>query len=58
MARDDGMMQDDVDKVLAALKTHVKEPMKWHYEFFPEETHATILHRAVYRAFEWLTSGK
>ena len=58
MAHDDDMMQDDVDKVIAAFKTNAKEPMEWHYEFFPEETHATILHRSVYRAFEWLTSGK
>ncbi|MFZ1688268.1 MAG: alpha/beta hydrolase-fold protein [Flavobacteriales bacterium] len=58
MAHDDDMMQDEVDKVRAALKAHAKPPFQWIYAPFPQESHATILHRAVYRAFEWLTSGK
>lgn len=57
MADDDDWGQPNVDKVLAAFRTY-PGAVTSHYEFFPEETHATILHRAVYRAFEWLTSGK
>lgn len=54
MASDDDMMQDDIDRVRAALKAHAHEPLRWAYVEFPEETHATILHLAVYRAFEWM----
>lgn len=57
LADDDDWGQPSVDRVLAAFRTY-PEAITSHYEFFPEETHATILHRAVYRAFEWLTSGK
>ncbi|MBK9761002.1 MAG: alpha/beta hydrolase [Flavobacteriales bacterium] len=58
MAHDDDMMQPQMDKLVAALKTYAKAPLQWTYVPFPEESHATILHRAVYRGFEWLTSGK
>jgi uncharacterized protein len=58
MAPDDAMMQDDVDKVVAAFKAYAKAPFQWTYVPFPEESHMTILHRATYRAFEWLTTGK
>lgn len=52
MAKDDDWSQPQVDMVLAALKAHMRPPFQWVYEPFPQETHATILHRAVYRAFE------
>ena len=58
MAPDDAMMQDDVDKVIAAFKAHAQRPFQWMYVPFPEESHMTILHRAAYRAFEWLGTGK
>lgn len=58
IARDDDMMQDDVDKTIAAFKAHARPPFQWIYVPFPEESHATILHRAVYRAFEWLNERK
>ncbi len=54
MASDDDMMQKEVDKVTAAFKTNAEPPLRWTYVEFPEETHATILHRAVYTAFEWM----
>ncbi len=58
MAPDDAMMQDDMDKVVAAFTAHAKAPFQWKFVPFPEESHMTILHRAAYRAFEWLTTGK
>lgn len=54
MAGDDDMMKDDVDLVRTALRTHVQGSLRWAYVEFPEETHATILHLAVYRAFQWM----
>lgn len=57
MAADDDWGQPGVDKIVAALHAH-PGAITWMYEPFPKETHATILHRAAYRAFEWMTSGK
>lgn len=54
VASDDDMMQAQVDKITTAFKASAKPPLRWTYAEFPEETHATILHRAVYRAFEWM----
>lgn len=51
-APDDDMMQKEIDRVVAALRAGASAPLAWWYEPFPEESHATILHRAVYRAFE------
>ena len=52
MANNDDMMRGPVAKLVAALKT-THPPFRWAYEDFPYETHASILHRAAYRAFEW-----
>lgn len=52
MANNDDMMRGPVDKLVAALKT-TRPPLRWAYEDFLHETHASILHRAAYRAFEW-----
>lgn len=54
MASDDDMMQKQVDKIVSAFKANARPPLRWTYAEFPEETHATILHRAVYDAFEWI----
>ena len=54
VASDDDMMQNDIKRFRTALKAHAHEPLRWAYVEFPEETHATILHLAVYRAFEWM----
>lgn len=58
MAKDDTITEPALAEVLSAFKTNTKPPFQWIHVPFPEETHATILHRAVYRGFEWLTSGK
>jgi uncharacterized protein len=54
MAGDDDMMTDDVERVRSAFRVNTADSLRWAYVEFPEETHATILHLAVYRAFEWL----
>ncbi|MBL0126300.1 MAG: alpha/beta hydrolase [Flavobacteriales bacterium] len=54
MANNDDWSQVQVDSVIASFKRHTHPPFRWSYELFPHETHATILHRAVYRAFEFL----
>lgn len=53
-APDDAMMQPQIDQVAAAFKAQARAPLEYSYEFFPGESHLTILHRAVYRAFEVL----
>ncbi|MEO8068376.1 MAG: alpha/beta hydrolase-fold protein [Flavobacteriales bacterium] len=58
MARDDDWSKPQVDAVLTALGKYARPPFLWTYVPFPEETHATILHRGVYRAFELLSSMK
>jgi predicted alpha/beta superfamily hydrolase len=57
VAPDDEMMQKEVEQFVNALKTHARPPLIWVYRTFPEESHATLLHRAVYNALE-LFGGK
>lgn len=57
-APDDEMMLKQIDGLVAALRANASPTLKWWYVPFPEESHATILHRAVYRAFEALYPGK
>jgi len=45
-------MQTGVDRFVAILRNHAPDALKWYYAPFPEETHATILHRSLYRGFE------
>ena len=52
-ARDDAMMQPQIDAVAKAFKG-ARSPLEFHYEHFPQESHMTILHRAECKAFEWL----
>lgn len=54
MAADDDWSRPGADQVVAAFKAHAAPPFTWWYVPFPEESHMTILHRAVYRAFELL----
>jgi uncharacterized protein len=56
MAKDDDMMQPQMDQVVAAFKAHAQAPLRWWYVPFPEESHATILHRAVYKGFELINA--
>ena len=58
MAKDDDWSRPQVDSVMTAFKEFAKPPFTWWYVPFPDETHATILHRSVYRAFELLSGGK
>ncbi|MEO5585876.1 MAG: alpha/beta hydrolase-fold protein [Flavobacteriales bacterium] len=51
-APNDAMMQAQIDQVVKAFHDIAKPPMQFSNVPFPEESHATILHRAVYRAFE------
>ena len=51
-------MQHGMDLLVAAFTAHARPPLQWIYVPFHGETHATVLHRSVYRAFEWLTTGK
>lgn len=53
-APDDAMMQPQIDQVVKAFSAGARAPLEFHYVFFPEESHKTILHRAVYKAFELL----
>jgi len=47
-------MQAGMDRFLDSLKAGAPENLVWHFESLPKETHATILHRALYRGFEVL----
>lgn len=47
-------MKQGVDLFTDALSDHASAQLEWHFEAFPKETHATILHRAVYAGFERL----
>lgn len=58
LARDDDWMRAQMQEVRAAFTANTKAPFAWWYDDFPEETHATILHRAVYRAFERMRGAK
>ncbi len=58
MGRDDEWSAPQVDHVVNVLKEHSAAPLHWWYVPFPEETHATILHRAVYRGFELMNAGR
>lgn len=51
-------MKEGMDKLLAAFARANNEQLQVHFEAFPKEYHATILHRAVYRGFEVLFEGK
>lgn len=57
-APDDAMMQPRIDAVVAAFREATKPPFTFWYVPFPEESHATILHRAVYKAFELMNPRK
>ena len=59
---DGGLLDNIIDYVnyvvVAALKKQVGKPLAWWYVPFPEETHLTILHRALYKAFETMNAKK
>lgn len=47
-------MEGPAHAFAAALAADAPPTLEWHYLPLPGETHATTLHRALYRAFEWL----
>ena len=59
LASNEGMMKKQVGQVVRAFQKHGKPSLQCWYEYFPKETHATLLHRAVYTGFEVLNgTGK
>ena len=47
-------MESGFARLATALEEHAPPGLDWRQVRFPEETHATILHRALYRGFELL----
>ncbi len=45
-------MHEVADKLVDAIKASGNENIEWYYEPILEENHATILHKAVYQAFQ------
>lgn len=50
----DAMMRKEINEVVKAFRKGTRPPFKYWHVRFPGESHATILHRAVYKAFEVL----
>jgi predicted alpha/beta superfamily hydrolase len=46
------VMKEDAAKLVSILKSRYNENMAIHFEYFTNENHASILHNAVYKAFE------
>jgi predicted alpha/beta superfamily hydrolase len=51
-------MQDDALTLADALKKFGGKELRVYFSPFPQESHLTILHRAVYKGFEWLNGTK
>lgn len=51
VGNEEKVMKDDAKKLVSVLNTQDKK-IKIHFKYFPRENHATILHLAVYDAFE------
>ena len=51
-AGNEDMMKEQVGQVVDALRKYGGPSLQSWYEYFPKETHATLLHRAVYKGFE------
>ena len=51
-AGNEDMMKKQVGQVVDALRKYGGPSLQSWYEYFPKETHATLLHRAVYKGFE------
>ncbi|HET7117627.1 MAG TPA: alpha/beta hydrolase-fold protein [Hanamia sp.] len=46
------IMRDDAEKLISILQKDHQKNLLIHFQYFPDENHGTILHRAVYAAFE------
>jgi predicted alpha/beta superfamily hydrolase len=44
----------DVEAFAESLRRHAPASIRWHYEPMPDETHGTIFHPALLRAFRWI----
>ena len=47
-------MNDLIDKMVLAFKEHAPKSTRFQFVLLADETHATVLHRSLYRAFEFL----
>jgi predicted alpha/beta superfamily hydrolase len=54
MGKEHPLMHETMDLFVAALQKHAPEGMSWKYAILPDETHATVMHRATYQAYEFL----
>lgn len=50
----DAAANEAIDKMVAAFAQLAPKSTKFQYVPLPDETHATVLHRSLYRAFEFL----
>lgn len=48
------IMKNDAHRLISILRSYLPKKTVIHFQYFPHEDHATILHRAVYDAFEYL----
>lgn len=48
------IMKNDAHRLVSILRSYSPKKSVIHLQYFPHEDHATILHRAVYKAFEFL----
>jgi predicted alpha/beta superfamily hydrolase len=48
------IMKNDAHRLISILRSYLPKKTVIHFQYFPHEDHATILHRAVYKAFEFL----
>lgn len=50
-------MEDDVNKLVSILKKVLRKNITVNFEYFTNENHASILHNAVYKAFETINKN-
>ncbi len=58
LGKEHPLMQETMDRFVTDLSDYAPTNLKWDYVPFPDETHATIMHRATYRAYEFLYRDK
>ena len=52
VGKEGDVMEGDAQKLVDILKKKKDKNLQVHFQYFPDENHATILHWAVYKAFE------
>jgi predicted alpha/beta superfamily hydrolase len=58
LGKEHPLMQEAMNKFVEALSNRAPGGLRWDYVPLFEETHATIMHRATYRAYEFLYGDK